>query len=536
MEMPVYQGRDRINTSVQYGGGSMTNSIMNQANASERLMARLKGNTQQITSEFDPLITEETVQKALKDVQEGKVDSESVAAVAQNVYRKTAAGALQADVEVQGHNIGKSLENQMKATGKYDVNAFTQSWGAFTNATTSGIKDPVIRSGIEGSLNNMGAKFTGSIGALQAEQQRALQTENFKAKLSMDVESLNSAFGVNNDEAVRLNNEISKTYNLMIEANLISPGMAQLEQKQIAKGAYISNIERGLTNAVNNGTAHRFYSQFKNADHLGILTPGDVEAIRSKVQSNIAADVNIYKNQLTQMQTSMAMTELQTSREFNERYIEGTLTPELVDQALRTNKIDMGTYDNYMKKVNQGGRIADDESKKLLYQVHVLDFTEDEIMDSPHLTNESKWNLIKQRRSEEGDQTNWLSSQNGKEARDRIKRTFNIIDGTLMSTMDFNNDNMRAYDDMYKKFYSEVESLPLEQRASKSLSIADKLVADFNETKNKEKETTRQKREEKKKAEEEKKAAAYGDSTYGKFMNMLENKKNQAIQIWEDFE
>ena len=50
------------------------------------------------------------------------------------------------------------------------------------------------------------------------------------------------------------------------------------------------------------------------------------------------------------MQTSIAMTELQTSREFNERYIEGTLTPELVDQALRTNKIDMGTYDNYMKK------------------------------------------------------------------------------------------------------------------------------------------------------------------------------------------
>ena len=189
-----------------------------------------------------------------------------------------------------------------------------------------------------------------------------------------------------------------------------------------------------------------------------------------------------------------------------------------------------------MKKVNQTGRIADDESKKLMYQVHVLDFTEDEIMDSPHLTNESKWNLIKQRRSEEGDQTNWLSSQNGKEARDRIKRTFNIIDGTLMSTMDFNNDNMRAYDDMYKKFYSEVESLPLEQRASKSLSIADKLVAEFNETKNKEKETARIKKEEKKKAEEEKKAAAYNDGITGKFMNMLENKKNQAIQIWEDFE
>ena len=69
MEMPIYQGRDRVNTSVQYGGGSMTNSIMNQANASERLMARLKGNTQQIAAEFEPLITEETVQKALKDVQ-----------------------------------------------------------------------------------------------------------------------------------------------------------------------------------------------------------------------------------------------------------------------------------------------------------------------------------------------------------------------------------------------------------------------------------------------------------------------------------
>lgn len=533
INLPTYE-RQPVNTNVTYGSRS-SNTIMNVASATERLSSRLAGTVDAVAQFAEPQITEETVQTALKDVQEGKIDSDKVAMVAKHVYKKTANAAFIADVEVSGNNLGLGILQGQEAANKYDINAFTKSWGAYSKSTLSGITDPDIKHNIATKLATQGQKFGSQITTLQTKQQREMQNKNFAAKMSMDIEALNSAFGVNPDETLRLQQEIDTTLQTMVDSNLIAPNVALLERKKIAKGAYLSNMQRNLTASINSGDAYKFYNDFKNADHQGILTATDIETFRQSIQSQIGTDVKVYNNQLQAQETAFKMVELETTKEFNELWLQGQLTTSTIDNALSTGKIDIATHKSYTDRIQVKGKATNDSTKLLMFRTHILDFTEDEITNSPHLTDKTKWDLIKQRRSEQTDEANWLSSQGGRESRDRIKRTFNIIDGTLMAQMDFNNKNMQDYDELYKNFYAEVESLPPEQRASKSISIADKYINQYKEAKATATLEKKKAREEKKKAEEKKSEETYG-STTGKFMNMLEDKWNSATRIWEDFE
>ncbi len=531
--MPEYN-KQPINTNVAYGTRS-SGTIMEVANATERLSNRLAGAANAVAQAAEPQITDETINLALKDVQEGKIDSDRVSMVARNIYKKTAYSAFIADAEVSGNNLGLGIVQGQEKANKYDVTAFTKSWGAYTKSTLSGITDPDIKQNISAKLAMQGQKFGAQITTLQTAQQRELQSKNFGAKMSMDIEALNAAFGTNPEEAIRLQNEIDTTLQTMVDSNLIAPNVAMLERKKIAKGAYMSNMQRGLTAAINSGDAYKFYNDFKTMDHQGILSNTDIETFRQSIQSQIATDVKVYNNQLAAQETQFKLTELETTNEFNELWMQGELTTTQIDNALATNKIDLATHKTYTDRIQTKGRLVDDTKALLNFQTHILDFTEDDIINSPHLKDSTKWDLIKQRRADIKDENNWLSSQGGREARDRIKRTFNIIDGTLMAQMDFNNKNMQDYDELYRNFYAEVESLPFDQRASKSISIADKYIKQYKTAKIEEKTKRAEARKAKKEAEEKKSEDTYGD-TAGKFMNMLQDKWNSATTVWEDME
>lgn len=533
MTVPEYQ-KQQINTNVQYGSGG-SNTLMNVASATDRLAGRLAGSADTVARFAEPKITEETINKALQDVKEGKVDSDNVSLVARDVYRKTAHSAFIADTEVSGNELGLNIIKGQEALNKYDINAFTKSWDAYTKSTLSGITDPDIKQSVASKLAKRGQLFGSQIVTLQTKQQREIQNGNFEAKLAMDTESLNAAFGTNPEEAIRLQEEIDNTLQVMVGSNLIAPNMALLKRKQIAKGAYLTNMQRQLTTAINSGDAYKFYKDFKNMDHQGILSPADIETFRQSIQSQISTDVKVYNNELQAQETQFKMTELETTNEFNEMLIQGELTTDAIDNALATNRIDVATHKTYTDKLQVKDKLIEDTSKVLMFQAHILDFTEDEIISSPHLKNSTKWDLIKQRRSEQSDEANWLSSQSGKEARDRIKRTFNIIEGTMMAQMDFNNKNMQDYDELYRNFYAEVESLPFDQRASKSISIADKYIKEYKAGKEEATRIRREQREAKKREDEKKAESTYG-STTGKFMNMLEDKWNSATKVWEDME
>ena len=103
-----------------------------------------------------------------------------------------------------------------------------------------------------------------------------------------------------------------------------------------------------------------------------------------------------------------------------------------------------------------------------------------------------------------------------------------------MAKLDFNNQNMRDYDDLYRSFYSEVQSLPLEQRELKALTIADKLLTTYQKKIQDEKLKKIEKRETEKKAKEDKAIQDKKDSVSGKFWNLFESNKTKTLL--EDYE
>jgi hypothetical protein len=533
---PIFE-KTAINTSTQFGSSAGT--ILETASAGERLQARLKGLTSfALEAGGKQAISEETRAKALQDVQSGNIDSEAVALIARETYRNTANAALMANVEVGAKNIGKQLVREQTLANKFDANSFNQSWNGYVKGTTSGIKDIVIKKNVEIQLNKMGQEFSGQIAPLQTKQIRDIQKDDLLSKLSIDTDTLKASFGINAEATMEAQNNIDRTLETMVTSNLIAPNTALVKRRQIYKDAYSNKQQRDFRESLDNGTAYKFYDNFKNADHFGILDESDIIKFRSSMLSQITTDVKVYENRLAEDTNKAEIKRKETTDEFDRLWINGELTPKLIDDALSNNQITLTDHKTYQIKANDSGPLFDNQAKLLTVTTHLLDVTEEEILNSPDFKHTTKTDLILKRRTELEDEANWLSTQSGHEARRRVREAFNIIDGTMMSKLDFNNTTMREYDDTYRKFFAEVESLPVEQRAAKSLLIADKWLGIYTQRKEDEKLARIQAKKDKKAEEEKKKQEDYDDSVTGKFMNLLEDKWNDtdAAKILEDLD
>ena len=535
-QIPTYQ-RQPVDVGVRYGAGA-SGVIREQVSANVRLQARLQGGIQQVAALATTKITEETQKQALEDVKAGKIDSKSVALVAKEVYKRTAESSFMADVEVGAKNLGTRLVNEQTAENNYNINSFNTSWNSYIKGTTSGVKDIVVKSNIEAKLSKMGQHFQAQVATLQTKQQRGIQKDNLTAKLDMDTNELKASFGVNNEASLGTMVEIDSTLQALVDSNMIAPNVAKVKRKQIYKDAYLSHQQRNLNAALEQGNAYKFYEKFKKADHQGILDAADIVKFRDDMISQITTDNKAYKAQLEQETNKAEIETKDTIDEFNTQWIAGTLTPTMINDALSNNIISITQHREYQIKANDTGALVDNSNKLLIASTHLLDMTEDEILVSPDFTNKTKTTLIAKRRVEMADESNWLSTQSGREARRRIREAFSIIDGTLMAKLDLNNKSMQEYDNIYRDFFGQVEALPLEQRANKSIEIADKLLNSYKLEKDIKKQERVKEKVDKKKNNEAKVEKDYESSVTGKFMNMLSDKwsSSDLAKILEDVE
>lgn len=534
--IPIFK-KANVSTDVSFQSGAR--NILDTANANERLQGRLQGLTRAAFKTVGAqAITEETRVQALQDVRDGNVNSEAVSIIARETYRNTANKALMASVEVGAKTVGSELVREQQLKNDYNVNTFNRSWNGYVKGTTSGIKDILIKKNVENQLAKMGQAFSGQVATLQTSQIRALQKEDLTAKLSMDTDTLKASFGISEIATLEASQSIDSTLETMVASNLIAPNTAEVKRRQIYKDVYLSGQQRDFSEALNNGTAYKFFDKFKKANHHGIIDEQDIIKFRDSMLSQITTDVKVYDSQLKEETRVWEAKNKDTTDDFDRKWVNGELEPTMIDNALSNNDITIIQHKAYQIKANDSGPLIDNGAKLLTVTTHLLDVTEDEILTSPDFTNATKTDLILKRRTEIEDEANWLSTQSGHEARRRIREAFNIIEGTMMSKLDFNNTTMREYDDVYRKFFGEVEALPVEQRAAKSIFIADKYLTLHSERKEAEKIAKVQARAQKKEDEETKKKEVYDDSITGQFMNLLQDKWNstQAAKIVEEFD
>ena len=286
-EIPVFQ-RKNINTNVQFGTGS-AGVIRQQASAGERLSARLQGDINTLTSLAMPQITQDTINKAQADVKSGNIDSESVALVARDVYKKTAERSFMADVEVNAQNLGSRLVDEQTLKGQFNTQAISSSWSEFTKGTISGIKDIDMKSNIEQRLNKMGQKFQGQVSTLETRQRRGIQKKNLSAKIEMDTEELKKATGVNPERTIQLQSEIADTISSMANANFITSNEAEQLHTSINKEAYVDHTQRAFKDSLSKGldSANSFIEKFDKSNQP-LLDEGEKLSTINRFESQLS--------------------------------------------------------------------------------------------------------------------------------------------------------------------------------------------------------------------------------------------------------
>ena len=285
-EIPVFE-KGNVATGVQFGAGG-ANILREQANASERLQARLQGGIRAVQAAAAPLITEETQKRAIEDVKAGKIDSDAVALVARDVYKRTAENSFMADVEVGAKELGTNLVNEQTLSGNYNTNAINASWNSYIKGSTQGIKDIAVKSSIENRLAKMGQQFQAQVATLQTTQQRKIQQKNLAAKLEMDTTSLKAAIGVNPEDTLQLQTEIATTLKTLVDANMISAEEAINLNTGINKEAYLDQQQREFKVAMVAGKGEEFIQAFDKSKQP-LLDEGEKLSKINSFQSQMSA-------------------------------------------------------------------------------------------------------------------------------------------------------------------------------------------------------------------------------------------------------
>lgn len=538
-ETPIFQ-RTLQKPQTNFAGSSQT--LLNIADTGERLRARLQSFQRTAQAEAFPEITEETRLKAIKDVKEGRIDSNNVALVARDIYRNTANASLEAEVQTNSKEIGDRILLNQKRNNNYSIGNFTREWEGYEKGVLNTVKDPFIRKNIQNRLEEQKLKYTGQLSVLELKQTRALQKENLSSKLSLDIDSYKASFGVNSVKALEYQEEIDKTLSTMIEANLISKNTAELKRRNINKEVYLNNLKREFNESINTGTAHAYYDNFKKVDHFGVLTEDDISSFRNSMLTQMKTDIAAYDLLQKEEEEEEKKLREDTEKEFNTLWLSGDLSEQMVNDALTNGVITRTEHKEYLTKISDTGALVDNTGRLLIAKTHLLDITDDEILASPDFTNATKIDLINERKTIIEDRQNWLGTQTGREARRRIREAFNILDGTMLAKLDFNNKLVQEYDEVYRTFYAEVEALPIEQRESKSILIADKALSNYRLMKQEARTQRAKAAQDKKNKEEAQKEKDYQNSIYGKFMSIFQdsqksadNKKSEFNKILEQF-
>ena len=129
------------------------------------------------------------------------------------------------------------------------------------------------------------------------------------------------------------------------------------------------------------------------------------------------------------------------------------------------------TLANALEERARGGGSPSDDRELMHVRLNLLSLSEDEILGNPSLSPDDKADLILKRRDEA---TGWKSTQAAREGEDRIDRALGIPPGAMLALLPPEEAEKR--DRARTDWYNQVEALPVDQRESAAITIAEEIV------------------------------------------------------------
>lgn len=278
MPLKIYEP-NKADTQVQYGS-SASNVMRDIMSSSDKLMQRLQGAQDATIRAAEPIVTEETQKRALSDIERGEINSENVAQVARDVYKRTAEATLLANIEIDGGNIANGIMEQQEKANRYDASQITKAWDGYSSGVLTTIKDPMLRKSVEKTLVSRGQKYISQISSLQIKQEQEKQKNTLTNKLNLDADEIRNAYGVSPEATMELSSKIDESLRLLVENNFMTEEAATVKRREIYKNAYFDDQIRQFKSEMHKGNAEKFLEEFDKSNHGGIVD--EIEKIKYK--------------------------------------------------------------------------------------------------------------------------------------------------------------------------------------------------------------------------------------------------------------
>jgi len=180
--------------------------------------------------------------------------------------------------------------------------------------------------------------------------------------------------------------------------------------------------------------------------------------------------------------------------------------------------------------LSQGSR-AESDLKTITWYTHnnnLANTSELDIYNDNSLSWPDKTKLIKDRKSLlTTKEFKWTTTQNGKEARARIKRHFGFREGALIVNLD--NATEKAYNDIMINMFDHIGSLPEAEQGSLAIPYANELISGYEQGLKDKADSQEAKRAEKRKKQADESWKEYGTGFTSMFNSLTESEYREEF-------
>jgi len=210
------------------------------------------------------------------------------------------------------------------------------------------------------------------------------------------------------------------------------------------------------------------------------LTTQETEDALGKMHSMLKSKTDDYKLVEAEDTKEEEATKRNVGIQLNTQLIEGTLTQEDLDNALKLNMIDRPTYDDLLQRSKSEGVSEGDEDAYQQYLMEIDNFSLENIYNDRTLSNTQKTTLIKTKMDTDSKHFREATKQSSIE----LKNSFGILEGTIMAKTDFNNKLARDYARLQSELYDFIQDIDPEligrQRGAYALEFIRKRIDEYN--------------------------------------------------------
>ncbi len=429
----------------------------------------------------NPNLTKKQVDTQLEDLQ-AKQEYDGWGDIYRNSYKDTFDSSYSNTVT----NNANAVAGMMSAGSNGSSSNFIKSWNSYANSIVKTAPTPALAATAKMSLTKQGSTEYKKLATAEYAKDYKQREASSKEVLEFLETEYNTAYATGSKgEMDRAQSQFSHALNSAVTQGFLTTSQASVRLHTAKQDATISRFKTDFSQALNGGknTAKVLKETYgsKEFQKLPQKKKDDLmKTLYSEMKDKDTRERQAKKD-IDDFQTEQQEIEY---RDTLKSIYSGDGSLAAINKAETKGELSQSDATSLRKTLSEGSRAFSDQQTITWYSMdaNLADATESDIYEDVSLTWDDKTALIEKRESLlTTKEYKWTTTQNGREARSRIKRHFGFQEGTMMAQIDLNNKTQKAFNDIMVDMFDHISSLPEDEQNKAAIPYANQLLAEYTQ-------------------------------------------------------